>query len=81
MEEKNKKRVIQLLWLIVFCPIAFLLIFITCVGIFAEIPSTGRTRRLISNPFKSENHMIEYETNGKAWDANALLPTGKEFNL
>ena len=39
MKEKNKKRVIQLLWLIVFCPIAFLLIFITCVGIFAEIPS------------------------------------------
>lgn len=49
--------------------------------IFAEIPNTGRTRKLISNPFKSENHMIEYELNGKAWDANALQLTGKEYNL
>ena len=49
--------------------------------ILAEIPDTGRIRRLISNPFKSENHMIEYKLNGKAWDANALQPTGKEYNL
>lgn len=39
MKEKNRTRIIKWLWVIIFAPIAFLLIFIICVGIFAEIPS------------------------------------------
>lgn len=49
--------------------------------IFTEIPNSGRTRRYISNPFRLEEHMEEYELNGNAWDADALKPTGKVFDL
>ena len=39
MKEKVKKRIIIAIWCIVFIPIAVLLLFITGVGLFAEIPS------------------------------------------
>lgn len=39
MKEKTKKILIRTAWCIVFIPIALLLLFITGVGIFAEIPS------------------------------------------
>ena len=40
----------------------------------------NRVRRFIENAFKSEDHMVEYEQRGKAWDSNATVKTGREFN-
>ena len=39
-----------------------------------------RTRKYIWYLFSKENHMIEYETKGKAWDVFDAYPTGKEYN-
>lgn len=39
MKEKTKNKLIKTLWIVVFVPIAALLLFIFFVGIFAEIPS------------------------------------------
>ncbi|HIT48518.1 MAG TPA: transglycosylase domain-containing protein [Candidatus Coprenecus stercoripullorum] len=39
MKKKTRGRIVAALWCIVFIPVAILLIFIACVGIFAEIPS------------------------------------------
>ncbi len=49
--------------------------------IFKEVPEDGRVRRYIYNGFNHEEHMVEYELKGKAWDATALVETGREFNL
>lgn len=39
MKEKTKKYLIKTIWIVVFAPIAALLLFIFFVGVFAEIPS------------------------------------------
>lgn len=39
MKTQTKKKLIKWLWVLIFAPIFALLIFILCVGIFAEIPS------------------------------------------
>ena len=49
--------------------------------IFKEVPEDGRVRRYIYNGFNHEEHMVEYELKGEAWDATALVETGREFNL
>lgn len=40
----------------------------------------NRVRRFIENAFEGEDHMIEYEVRGKAWDSSAIVETGREFN-
>ena len=40
----------------------------------------NRKRRFILYEYMKENHMVEYEQTGKAWDEETLIPTGKEFN-
>lgn len=49
--------------------------------IFQTIPAENRIRRYLYNGFNEEEHMIEYEQTGKAWDLSTFKPTGKEFNL
>ena len=49
--------------------------------IFTEIPTEGRVRRYLYNGFNEEEHMVEYEQTGKAWDTSTFKPTGKEYNL
>lgn len=39
-----------------------------------------RIRRFIENWFKDEDHMVEFEQRGKAWDSSATYKTGREFN-
>ena len=36
---KNKKRVAKLLWIIIFSPLAIILVGLLAVGLFADIPS------------------------------------------
>ena len=40
----------------------------------------NRKRRLLLYEFTKEDHMVEYEQTGKAWDEDTLIPTGREFN-
>ena len=53
----------------------------TSEELFADLPVEGRTRTFIHNGFKTEDHMIEYQTTDKAWNKDSLIPTGREFNL
>lgn len=39
-----------------------------------------RTRKAIYYRWSHENHMIEYENTGKAWETEKFTPTGQEFN-
>ena len=39
-----------------------------------------RKRRYLLYIYMRENHMVEYEQTGKAWDEETLIATGKEFN-
>ncbi len=43
--------------------------------------NSNRTRRYLFYVYSNEKHMIEYETNDKAWETNKMYKTGKEFNL
>ena len=47
--------------------------------IFENI-DTSKPRRFLWYWLYQENHMVEYEQFGKAWDEETLKPTGKEFN-
>lgn len=49
--------------------------------LFADIENSGRTRIMIYNGWKTEEHMIEYEQKGKAWEKETLQPTGKVYDL
>ena len=40
----------------------------------------NRVRRFLYNGFNGEDHMVEYEQRGKAWDKSATVETGREFN-
>lgn len=40
----------------------------------------NRNRRYLLYEYTKEDHMLEYEQTGKAWDEETLLPTGKEYN-
>ena len=40
----------------------------------------NRKRRYLLYQYLAEDHMVEYEQNGKAWDEDTLEPTGREFN-
>ena len=40
----------------------------------------SKPRRFLWYWLYGENHMVEYEQYGKAWDEDTLKPTGKEFN-
>lgn len=42
--------------------------------------SNKRTRRYLQYSYTRENHMVEYEQTGKAWDLETLKKTGREFN-
>lgn len=42
--------------------------------------SNKRTRRYLLYAYAIENHMVEYEQTGKAWDLDTLKKTGREFN-
>ena len=48
--------------------------------LFADIPEDGRERRYLYYVFTEEDHMIEQTLNGKAWETEKMMPTGKEFN-
>ena len=48
------------------------------IDLFENIDE-NRIRRFIENGFESEDHMIEYEQRGKAWDAKASIETGRKF--
>ena len=48
--------------------------------LFKEIGTEGRDRYIIHNPFKEEDHMIEYVQTGKAWDITTLKETGQTFD-
>ena len=39
-----------------------------------------RNRRFLFYLYMHENHMVEYEQFGKAWELDTLKPTGREFN-
>ena len=39
-----------------------------------------RTRRYIWYEWTKEDHMVEYEQTGKAWETDKMIKTGKEFN-
>ena len=47
--------------------------------LFENISST-RKRKYIWYEYTKENHMIEYEQSGKAWETEKLVPTGIEYN-
>ena len=47
--------------------------------LFKDIPNK-RPRRYLLYSYTRENHMVEYEQNGKAWDLETLKKTGREFN-
>ena len=40
----------------------------------------NRIRKFIYNGFGNEDHMVEYEQRGKAWDGQAAVETGKVFD-
>lgn len=40
----------------------------------------NRKRIFLWYEYNDENHMIEYEQTGKAWDERTLIKTGKEYN-
>lgn len=40
----------------------------------------NRKRIFLWYEYLNENHMVEYEQNGHAWDETTLVPTGKEYN-
>lgn len=47
--------------------------------LFKNIPDE-RTRKVIYYRFTKENHMVEYETKGHAWENDKLVKTGKTYN-
>lgn len=47
--------------------------------IFSNI-SYDRTRRYLWYVFNREDHIVEFELKGKAWNDEDLIPTGREFN-
>ena len=47
--------------------------------LFENISST-RKRKYIWYEYTKENHMVEYEQSGKAWETEKLVPTGIEYN-
>ncbi len=49
--------------------------------VFSELPTDGRVRRYLLNPYLHEEHMEEYEQTGKAWDTTTFKPTGRSFDL
>ena len=40
-----------------------------------------RTRRMLIYLYNDENHLKEYTTDDKAGNADAMKPTGKEYNI
>ena len=51
----------------------------TSKELFTEFDN-NRIRKLIWYVFQQENHMVEYELNGHAWETNKLRKTYKEYN-
>ncbi len=49
--------------------------------IFSWKDSDERTRKLTLFAYSKENHLTEYETDGKANDPDAMNKTGKEYNV
>lgn len=49
------------------------------IDLFENI-SKDRKRRYMWYKYLEEDHMVEYEQFGKAWNEETLKPTGKEFN-
>ena len=47
--------------------------------LFKEVPAE-RTRKFIYYKFTKENHMVEYETKGHAWENNLVRKTGRKYN-
>ena len=47
--------------------------------LFSDI-NNSRTRRYLFYIYGEEDHMIEYETKGKAWKTNKMYKTGKVFD-
>jgi hypothetical protein len=47
--------------------------------LFNNIPQQ-RTRRYLWYEFTKEDHMVEYEQTGKAWQEDTMHKTGREFN-
>ena len=47
--------------------------------LFSDI-SNDRDRRYLFYIYNQEDHMIEYNQKGHAWDNDTMIPTGKEFN-
>lgn len=47
--------------------------------LFKNIPDE-RNRKVMYYQFTKENHMVEYETKGHAWENDKLHKTGREFN-
>lgn len=48
--------------------------------LFADI-EVGRKRRYLWYDFVDEEHLVEYEQTGKAWEAETMVPTGRKFDL
>jgi len=48
--------------------------------LFTNLKS-GRTRTVIWDIWTQENHMVEYETTGKAWELEKFTPTGNVYDL
>ena len=48
-------------------------------SLFSDI-ALKRKRRYLWYQYLKENHMVEYEQYGYAWNEDTLKPTGKEFN-
>ena len=48
--------------------------------LFKDI-SYPRTRSLLYYVWNEEDHMVEYEFSGKAWESSLMTPTGREFDL
>ena len=39
----------------------------------------NRIRKFLKNPYEEENHMVEYEQKGKAWDKSTISETGQIY--
>ena len=51
----------------------------TSKELFKDI-TNNRTRKYNWYEYTKENHMIEQQLEGKAWELEKMIPTGKEFN-
>lgn len=49
--------------------------------VLENVAESGRERRYLYYVYNYEDHMIEQTLNGKAWETEKMVPTGKEYNL